>query len=399
MKKVLFVINTLGKAGAETALMELFRRLDPKEYEVSLYVLMGQGEMVKELPEHVKLVNTHYIDCPVLSKEGRPHMRKTVLRAMVSKGTLIRRIPYLVKNLWGMLRQGKILPEKLLWRILSDGAERITEQFDLAVAYLEGGSTYYVADYVNASQKAAFVHVDYQRAGYTPMLDGGCYQKYNRIFAVSDEVKKAFLKVYPECEDKTDVFHNMLNCQGIRDKAKQTGGFTDSFDGKRILSVGRLTEQKAFEISIEAMKLLKEKGENVRWYILGDGDQRKKLEELVRKLGLEQDFLMPGAVSNPYPYMDQSDIYVHASRFEGKSIAIQEAQILGKPILVSDCSGNREQVIPDVDGLMCQLSPEGICNGVLELLHDEEKRERLGMNASQKNDEEETQLEKLISMM
>lgn len=399
MKKILFVMNTLGKAGAETAMMELLRRLSPDEYAISLYVLMGQGEMIGELPEYVRLLNTTYKDCSVLSKEGRPYMRRTVLRAMLTRGTVIKLIPYLIKNVWNMLGKRKVLPEKLLWRVLSDGADRMNETYDLAVAYLEGGSTYYVADHVNAKQKAAFVHVDYERAGYTKELDSGCYLKYNKIFAVSDEVRKAFLKVYPECQEKTEVFHNLLNCENIRNKAEQDGGFTDDFSGMRILSVGRLTEQKAFELSIEAMKMLKERGENVRWYILGDGDQRRKLEEQIKKLGLEQDFFMPGAVSNPYPYMKQADIYVHASRFEGKSIAIQEAQILGKPILVSDCSGNREQVIADVDGLMCQLTPEGICNGILELLHNEEKRKRLAANARKRNEEEKSELYKLTSMI
>ncbi len=191
----------------------------------------------------------------------------------------------------------------------------------------------------------------------------------------------------------------IVNRERIRSKAQLPGGFRDGYAGVRILSVGRLTVQKAFEVSIDAMKLLKDKGERVRWYVLGDGDQRKSLEEKIKQLGLEEDFLMPGAVDNPYPYMAQADIYVHASRFEGKSIAIQEAQILGKPILVSDCSGNREQVVPEVDGLMCRLTPEGIYCGIMKLIHDEEMRIRLGTEAQKRNAEDEMQIEKLLSMI
>ncbi len=108
---------------------------------------------------------------------------------------------------------------------------------------------------------------------------------------------------------------------------------------------------------------------------------------------------MPGAVGKPYPYMAHTDIYVHASRFAGKSIAIQEAQILGKPILVSDCSGNREQVVPNVDGLMCELTPEGICQRIEELLHDEAMRLRLGAAAQKRNAEDEAEIGKLFSML
>lgn len=398
MKKILFVINTLGQAGAETALLELLRQIDPKQYEVSLFVLMGQGEMISRVPDTVKICNRTFRDCSVLSAEGRKGLVQTILKAMLRRGTVLRLFPYLVKNFLAMRKRGKILPDKLLWRVLSDGADRLQEEYDLAVAYLEGGSTYYVADWVRAKRKAAFVHVDYAQAGYTKDLDLDCYRKYTKVFAVSDEVKTAFLKVYGEYAGKTEVFHNILNPESIRSKAQTGQGFAEPFEGFRIVSVGRLTAQKAFEVSIDAMKLVKDAGRKVRWYVFGEGDQRKMLEERIAKLGLKEDFLLPGAVSNPYPYMKQADIYVHASRFEGKSIAIQEAQILGKPILVSDCSGNREQVIQDVDGLLCEFCAEGICEGILQLLDDADRRERLGRAAAEKNKAENTEIVKLLSL-
>ncbi|MBO4981514.1 MAG: glycosyltransferase [Lachnospiraceae bacterium] len=399
MKKILIVINTLGHAGAEAALLELLRRLDPKEYEVFLYVIMGQGEMVHELPEHVKLLNRHYSDTSVLSREGKGHMTGQVLKAMVRRGTVIRLLPYLVKNLSAMTKKRQLMVDKLLWRVLSDGGQRLKEHYDLAVAYLEGGSTYYVADHVDADKKAAFLHVDYSRAGYTRALDKDCYLGYDKVFTVSDEVKDSFLKVYPECQQKTEVFHNLLDQEKIRRKAKEPGGFADDYQGVRLLSVGRLTDQKAYPVSIEAMKLLKEKGVQARWYVLGEGNQRGLLEEKIRALGLEEDFLLLGAKENPYPYMAQADIYVHASRYEGKSIAIQEAQTLGCAMVVSDCSGNREQVVNGVDGILCRLEPEAVCDSILELLREEEKRRRLGRAASEKPLANESEINKLLSMI
>jgi len=399
MKKVLFVINTLGRAGAETALMELLNRLEPEKYSISVYVLMNQGEMAEELPKHVRLLNRHYKSVSVLSREGQRHLRGQVLCAMLHRAAVIRCLPYLLRNLCAMLARKRILPDKLLWRVLSEGGQRLTEHYDLAVAFLEGGSAYYVADHVSADKKAAFLHVDYQKAGYTRALDRDCYVTYDRIFTVSGEVRTAFLEVYPECESKTEIFHNLISREKVRSRAELSGGFEDAFDGQRILTVGRLTQQKALEISIEAMKLLKDAGLRVRWYVLGEGDQRSFLEEKIRKLGLEEDFCLLGAVSNPYPYMRQADLYVHASRFEGKSIAIQEAQILGKAILVSDCSGNREQIENNVDGMMCSLTPESIFEGVKELLGDAEKRCRLGKAAASRELADGAEMEKLLSLL
>ena len=399
MKKLLFVINTLGRAGAETALLELLRQLDPGQYEVDLYVLLGQGEMSGELPGYVRLRNRHYKNCSVLSRQGKRSLVGQVLWAMVKRGTLLKRLPYLLGNFRAMLKKKRVLTDKLLWRVISDGGEYFDTVYDLAVAFLEGGSAYYVADHVKARKKAVFVHVDYGRAGYTRKLDRDCYLDFDRIFAVSEEVKSAFLEAYPECGPRTLVFHNLLNPDTIRSKAVLPGGFQDDFEGRRILTIGRLTAQKALEVSVDAMRLLKDRGEHVKWYVLGEGDQRSFLEERIRALGLTEDFLLLGAKDNPYPFLAQADIYVHASRFEGKSIAIQEAQILGKPILVSDCSGNREQVKQAEDGLMCPLEAEKICGAVQMLLHDPKLRRRLGQAASQRTFTDRSELEKLFCLL
>ncbi|MBP3568936.1 MAG: glycosyltransferase [Lachnospiraceae bacterium] len=399
MKKILFVINTMGRAGAEMALLELLRSLKSKEIELSLFVLTGQGEMLQGLPEGVHVLNRTYDDSSVHTAEGKKHLMKTVCKAMVRRGTGIRLFPYLVKQLFAMLRKGKVLPDKLLWRVLSDGAQRFKEEYDLAVAYIEGGSTYYVKDHVKAKKKAAFFHVDYSMAGYTRSLDKECYTAYDKVFPVSDEVKAAFLEAYPECREKTEVFHNLINRKRILDMAELPGGFTDDYNGYRILTVGRLMEQKDFAQSIRAMKLLKEQGIRARWYILGEGEQRGELERLIQELGLEQEFFLPGAVENPYCYMKQADIYVHATRFEGKSIAIQEAQVLGRPILVSDCSGNREQVQHGVDGLLCDMTPEAICEGIRQLLAEEDKRKNYGNMAAKRHTTEQKETEKLLSLL
>lgn len=396
MKKVLFVINTLGCAGAETALIELLKSLDEKEYELSLYVLMGQGEMIDKIPENVKLLNDHYCKDSVLSKQGKQAMMKTVWRSFWENGNVFGKFAYIVRTFSAMRRTGKFQPDKILWRVISDGSPRFEETYDLAVAYLEGGSTYYVADHVKAKKKAAFIHIDYENSGYTRGMDRNCFDKMDRIFTVSDEVKKHFLNVYPKYQDKVKVFHNIINQDEIRRKAEEETGFEDHFDGVRLLTVGRLTYQKAYDIAIDAMKLIKDRGYKVRWYILGEGSERPALEKKVKELGLEKEFLMPGAVSNPFPYYKQADIYVHATRFEGKSIAIQEAQTLGCAIIASDCNGNREQIVQEKDGL---LEPESIAEAVISLVKDRDKRIRLGNAAKEKDIVHKGEIQLLLELM
>ena len=398
-KKLLFVINTLSRAGAETALLALLNSLNPEQVEVSLFVLMGQGELVPELPGYVRVLNKSIQSESVLTAAGRKYMARTMGKAMLSRGTILRKFPYMVSQTAAMVKRGKFSVEKLLWPVLAEGAPRLEEEFDLAVAYLEGGSAYYVANFVKAKKKAAFIHIDYAQAGYNRKIDGDCYLKFDRIFTVSKEIQEPFLNIYPELAQRMDVFHNILDVQRIYRLSKEPGGFPDDFDGVKILTVGRLKAQKALELSIDAMRLLKDSGVKARWYVLGEGDQRAFLENHLRQQGLEQDFILMGAVGNPYPWFAQADLYVHCSRFEGKSIAIQEALLLGCPVVVSDCSGNREQLTDGVNGQLCQLSASEIARTIRQLLADPERMERYRRAASEQGVHQCNELNKLYELL
>ena len=397
--KILFVVNTLGRAGAETALLELLRHLDSPEYEISLYVIMGQGVMINELPSHVRLMNTRFSNQSVLTKKGKRIMMRTVCTSFLRNGGWFRKLRFIMKNYTSMSRTGHVQPDKLLWRMISDGSPHFSERFDMAVAYLEGASAYYVAEHVKADRKCAFVHIDYESAGYTREMDQGCWERFDRIFTVSDEVKSHFLAFYPEYVSKTDTFHNLIDQEAARNRAKEGTGFRDGYPGARLLTVGRLTYQKAYDIAIDAMGLLKASGCRARWYVLGEGDQRAALEKKIAAAGLEEDFVLLGAVTNPFPYYVQADLYIHATRFEGKSIAIQEAQTLGCAVIASDCNGNREQITDGVDGILCELAPRAIADSIAALLKDEDRRKRLGQEAAKKTTAQREEIQKLLRVL
>lgn len=399
MKKVLFVINTLGHAGAEVAMLELLRRMQSMELDISVYVLTEQGELRSRLPEGVRLLNKKYCDTSVLSKEGRGYLAKKVIRASFKNAALFKNIPYIMSNLKDMIKKGRIQADKLLWRVLSDGSPIFDEEYDLAISFLEGGSAYYVHDHVKAKKKAAFVHIDYNLAGYTRKLDKDCYPDFDKVFTVSEECRDHFIEAYPECDDFTFAFHNMLNEVRILTMAKEGQGFKDKFDGYRILTVGRLVYQKAYDIAIEAMGMIKDAGYPIKWYVLGEGELRKDLEKQIEKNGLQDDFILLGADPNPYPYYAKADLYGHFTRFEGKSIAIQEAQVLSKPIAASDCSGNREQIENNVDGILCKLTPEQIFKTVEFMYLNQAEAKEMGRKASYKQRAYERDIDMLLELL
>lgn len=398
-KKILFTINTMGQAGAEKAMIELMKVLDPSLYEIDLYVMIPRGEMFTILPNYVNILNPSYDTNRLLGKEGRRFLYKTTIKALWYHGNFLTHAPFMIKNICQQKARGKLQLEKLFYPILSDGAKPLKQTYDLAIAFLEGASAYYVADHVKAKKKVAFIHIDYQMAGYTPYMDRHCFDRFDRIYAVSNEVKEKFLQVYPQHKDKSFIFHNIINEKEIKRAAEKGSGFQDDFTGMRILTVGRLHPQKAYPIAIEAQALLKQRGLNVRWYVLGEGSQRVALEKLINELHLQKDFILLGAVKNPYPYYKECDLYVHATAFEGKSIAIEEAQVLGKAILASDCTGNREQIQSGIDGELVALDVEAIANAIQRLYRHPSLRVRYAKQALQKHFDYEKDVANLLHLM
>lgn len=398
-KKVLFVINTLGRAGAETSLLEVLKRFDKKNNSVYLYVLTGQGELGAQLPEEVTLLNPDYEPASVLTSEGKKLLAARLLGRPNGLIKLLLGLPYLIKHLFIMLIKGCFLPDKLLWRYVSDSSPVFDMEFDLAVAFLEGGSAYYTAEHVKAKTRTAFIHIDYGRAGYYRSLDRDCYRAFDRIYAVSQDVRKAFLLAYPELESRVELFNNMLDRDGIYEKSRINKNLKWEDSGFKILSVGRLTSQKNYSLSIDAMKILKSRYSNIKWYVLGEGEERNSLWDKIKREGLTESFILLGSVDNPYPYIAGCDVFVHATSFEGKSIAVEEARLLGKAIVISNTSGNHDQIRDGVDGLYCKLDPLDVFNKVSFILDNPKFRRHLEFSAADGYREHTLEHEKLVELL
>lgn len=403
-KDILFVINTLGRAGAETALVALIKRLDPEKYNICLYVCLGQGELIKDIPDYVTILNQDYNESSVLTADGKKQLKSRVFKMLFTRGAAFRNIRYIISNaVHNLMEHRKVSVDKLLWSVVADAGAAYAgaRHYDLAVAYIEGSAAYFVDRYVNADKKAGFIHVDYGMAGYSRRLDRECYDRFDKVFTVSDEVKDSFLKAYPECEDKTEVFHNLIDIDSVKSKAEMfvPDDILTGSQKLKILTVCRLTKQKALEVSIGAMKILKDKGINAVWYVVGDGPERDRLSDLIRQYDIADRFILLGSRDNPYPYYKACDIYVHATKYEGKSIAIQEAQIIGLPIIASDCSGNREQIIDGVDGILCEFSEGGIADAVTYMIENRQNWDEYCKNASKKVCDNSSELNRLYELL
>jgi len=167
----------------------------------------------------------------------------------------------------------------------------------------------------------------------------------------------------------------------------------------KILTVARLSHAKGIDNAIRALKLLKDRGyHNIAWYVVGYGGDEAMIRKLIEENELKDSFILLGKHINPYPFMKACDLYVQPSRYEGKAVTVREAQILAKPILITNYPTAPSQIDNGVDGLICEKSIEGIADGIEILYKNEELRIKLSKYCRITNYENNTELEKLYEL-
>ena len=162
--------------------------------------------------------------------------------------------------------------------------------------------------------------------------------------------------------------------------------FPEEYRGKKnvICSIGRLNEQKGFDLAIQAAVSLKNRGVSFSWYIIGEREERKKLQELITSNQLENEVFLLGIRDNPYPYLKNADIIVQPSRYEGKSMVLDEAKILAKPIVATNYTTVRDQLINE-EGLIVNMTSEAIAEGTRKMLADAKMRGIFENNLKQRD--------------
>ncbi|WP_251026746.1 MULTISPECIES: glycosyltransferase [unclassified Bacillus (in: firmicutes)] len=378
-KNLLFVIPSLSAGGGEKSLVNLLSQIDFSQYDVDLFMFNHDGLFMDFIPTEVRV-----LPLPETYQLFSKNITKAV-KELLMKGKLslaYNRVIFTLKNKY---TKNVSTREQYTWRHLAKSFARLEKNYDVAIGFLEKTSTYFCVDKVNAAKKIGWVHIDYDKLGMDPKFDIGYFQKLNKIVTVSEECENIFKNRFPSEKNKVEIVYNIVSPTMIYKMAAQES--QDVYKRKNneiiILSIGRLHFQKGFELAIEACKKLVDKGYNIKWNIVGEGEERKKLESLIKLNKLEDHFKLLGLKANPYPYIKQADIYAQTSKFEGKSIAIDEAKILNKPIIVTNYSTAKDQITNGMDGLVAEMNSNSVAEHIENLIQDEVLRKKLINNLSQ----------------
>ena len=369
-------MNHLHCGGAERALTSLLGALDYGRCEVDLLLFKREGIFLDSLPPEVRVLEEprayRLFDMPVKRALGRAFRsgRPDHALARLIAGAIVRTEPLPARS------------DQRIWRYMAWCLPSPQKRYDCAIGFLERGPIYYVLDKVRAERKIGWIHIDYDRLGMDPAFDEPYFGKLDHLVTVSEECAAVLKRRFPRYREKVRVIRNIVSPMVVRRMAEaETGDLYGRREGETIIvSVGRLHPQKGFDLAIDACKRLADQGRNVRWFVLGEGDERERLERRIRELGLEGRFALLGVKANPYPYMRQADIYVQPSRFEGKPIAVDEAKMLGLPIVVTDYRAARGQIAHGENGLIAAMEPESIASAIARLMDDRALAERLRRN-------------------
>ena len=395
MRKVLISSFDMEVGGVERSLISMLNNFDYSNNEVDLMLYSHTGDFMSMLNNKVNLLNevkqysTFRKSIGETIKQGNLTLG---LARILSK--FLAKINGKIKN----LSEYGIYQMQLMWKYSLPFLPKLDKKYDVAISYL--WPHYFVAEKVQAKRKIAWVHTDYSTIETDIDMDLKMWNKFDYIMAVSEECKNAFLKKYPSLKDKVKIMENITSPDFIREMASENIEENIKNDNSfKLVSVARLSHAKGIDNAVKALKILHDRGlTNIKWYVVGYGGDEQMIRNLIKENNLEESFILLGKKVNPYPYMKICDIYVQPSRYEGKAVTVGEAQILGKPVIVTNYTTAKSQVRERVDGYICELSVKGIADGVERLYRNKKLRENLAINCKNTNYSNSSELKALYEL-
>ncbi|MFJ7747156.1 glycosyltransferase [Peribacillus sp. NPDC097295] len=393
-KRVLFVIDSLDCAGAEKSLISLLSAFDYEIYSVDLR-LFAHGHILEELvPNEVNILKPlEYTEFSKMSlkKACIYSIRKFNVKSLLSRFTYSLKIR--------VRKYNHSQKARIFWENISKVIEEDSTNYDIAISYAQGIPTFYVAEKIKATKKFAWVNVSNRLDEVEKEFHQRYYDQFDKIVAVSESTKEIFIETFNQYTAITKVIYDINNADSIMKMSGVGKSYNDNFKGIRILTIGRLDQNKGYDIALAACKMLKESGVKFRWYSLGKGILKEEIEEQIRTAGLTEDFILLGVEANPYPFIKDSDIYVQTSRHEGFGLAIAEARMLNIPVVTTSFDAVYNQMVNKKNGLVVDMNAEAVCEGIVTLINDLELRSEIKEYLKKEKKGNVEELEKIYQLI
>ena len=371
MKKILVFSHNMELGGAEKSLLGLLENIDTSCFQVDLFLMRHKGELFSFIPKEINLLPEEpaYASLAVPVQEViRKRQWKIAYGSWMGKRNARERIASL-----GSDRENDIgLQYSHLYTlpympVVGNGT------YDAVISFLT--PHYFAAQKVYAKKKIAWIHTDYESVDTEHDTQVMMWNQYDKIVSISEDVGKSFVSIFPEFEHKLVEIGNFTPYRYIA-QMKEAFDAEEEMpnDGHiRLLSIGRFCHAKNFDnIPIICRKLCAG-GLDVRWFIIGYGSDESLIRRRIMEESMEEHVIVLGKKENPYPYIKACDVYVQPSRYEGHCVSVAEAQMLNRPVIITNYKTAPSQIRNGVDGYIVSLDNDRCAQEMIELLRQKEQ--------------------------
>ena len=395
MKPRIFInMHYMEIGGAERALLGLLNAIDTSKIDVDLFINQHTGEFMKLIPDKINLLPEisaySVIEKPIITALKKGHIGIAFARILAKIHYTIPKRYEKTGDDYSIFYYVAKYTTPLLPSLKKYG------EYDLAISFLTPHNI--VKDKVWSKKKLAWIHTDYTKVSIDANAEMHVWNSFDNIVSISKDVTNTFTQIFPALKPKIIEFENILSPTFIRQQANLFRPIEMDGDFIKICSIGRFCYQKNFENIPFIAQKLKEQGLIFKWYIIGFGDTTETIEN-IRNTNTDDCVILLGKKVNPYPYITNCGIYVQPSRYEGKSVTVREAQILCKPIVITNYPTASSQVKNGIDGIICEMDNDSIANAIFNLVQDKDKQTKIEQYLSSHDYGNENEITKIYQLI
>ena len=363
MKKILFVIDSLGCGGAEKSLTTMLNLIDYYKYDVSLQLFNYTGEFMRYIPKQVKLLP----QLPSSTIEGMS-LQKQILTGNWRAAKAHIKFSYLVRQR-NCVNSNDIFIN--YWESYCSIITANPHEYDVAIAYGQRLPTFYVATKVKAKRKYAWINIIPQLNEVNRKFQKPIYDYFDKVICVSEASCQKSKELFELPDERMQIITDIIDPNIVNKLADETPEYEIDNSRPVILTVARLDYVcKGYDIALESAKILRDRGVNFVWYALGKGECYNQMKKYIEENNLYNYFILLGATHNPYPYFKRCTIYVQTSRYEGYGISIAEARLLNRPIVCTEFGSVWKQIIQGKNGIVTSIDAIAVADAIQRLLTD-----------------------------
>ncbi len=382
--------------GGERSLLGLLHSFDYKKYDVDLFLFSHEGEFMNQIPSQVNILpenKSYKVLCQSLQQlKSEKRFFWYFLKYFAVIVAVFRfKISKIKSHEYGITQYIESFIVPLLPKIND-------KRYDIALSFMNYHSI--IKTKVIAKIRCGWFHTDFSIVRRFIKKSINNWDKMHYIVNVSEEANNTFIKYHPQLKNKCIVIENILSDKFVRNQAdEEIADIMFANNEIKLLTIGRYSYQKAYDRAIRVYIQLKKRYNNIKWYIIGCGEEQDMITNMIKENNLENDFIDLGKKVNPYPYYKMCNIYVQPSNYEGKAVTVREAQMLGKPVIITNYTTASSQVKNGFDGIICEMNDDAVVEAISKLIEDKQLREIISKNCLNTNYGNDSEIEKIYSLI